>query len=78
MATKPPGEELMSRNRPAIFRQADLTRALRAAKAAGLEVRSITVDKNGRLELQLVTTTSDKEASAAPLDEWLAVHVHPT
>jgi hypothetical protein len=64
----------MSRPRPAIFRQADLTRALKAAQAAGLEVRSIAVDKDGRLELQLATTTNDKEAEPAALDKWLAEH----
>ena len=64
----------MSRCHPPIFRQVDLTRALKAARPAGLEVRSITVDKEGRLELMLVTTATDKEAEPAALDKWLAQH----
>ena len=55
-------------------RQADLTRALRAAKAAGVEVARITVDKDGRIILELVTAATGKQAAATPLDEWLAVH----
>jgi hypothetical protein len=62
----------MSRG-PVHFRQADLARALKAAKAAGLTVRSITVE-DGRLELQLVTTDCDKEAQPAALDKWMAQH----
>ena len=48
--------------------------ALRAAKAAGVEVGRITVDKDGRIILELVTAATGKQAAATPLDEWLAAH----
>jgi hypothetical protein len=38
----------MSRG-PRTFRQADVTRAIRAAVAAGVEVERVEVDKNGRI-----------------------------
>lgn len=34
---------------PAIFRQADLARALKAAKAAGVEVASFEITRDGRI-----------------------------
>ena len=56
---------------PATFKQRDLTAALKAAKAAGIEVARVTVDKDGRMILELVTTRTG-EATTTPLDEWLA------
>jgi len=38
-------------NRPAKFRQVDVTRALRAAKAAGLEVTGYQIDAEGRIAI---------------------------
>jgi len=54
------------------FRQQDVTRALRAAKAAGLEVSGYEVDATtGKI---IVTTGSSepKPASASPFDIWMA------
>jgi hypothetical protein len=35
--------------RPALFRQVDVARAIRAAKAAGLEISRIEIDAQGQL-----------------------------
>ena len=38
---------------PATFKETDLTRALRAARKAGLDVERIEVDRDGRIVLVL-------------------------
>jgi hypothetical protein len=43
----------MSRT-PATFRQNDITRALRAAGAAGREVRRVEIDRDGKIVLVLI------------------------
>jgi hypothetical protein len=63
----------MSR-RIASFRQHDLTRALRAARAAGLEVSGYEIDlPTGKI---IVTTNARTEPKTTPdfLDKWLAKH----
>jgi hypothetical protein len=35
--------------RPCIFRQTDLTRALKGALAAGMEIARVEIDKDGRI-----------------------------
>jgi hypothetical protein len=64
--------------RPAPFKQSDLQRALRAAKCAGLEVKSVEVDPaTGKIT---ITTTAGIELPAPnnALDQWLASHARPT
>jgi hypothetical protein len=46
------------------FRQKDLTRALRAAVAAGIAVQRIEIDKNGKITV--VAGMPDSDVSAAP------------
>jgi hypothetical protein len=41
---------------PAIFRQADVTRAFRAAQAAGVRVARVEIDRDGKI----VIVTADK------------------
>jgi hypothetical protein len=56
------------------FKQHDLTRVLRAARAAGLEVAGFEIDPiTGKIT---VTTKSPGEPAAAAneLDKWLALH----
>ena len=60
--------------RPHQIRQADLTRALRAAKAAGLEVAGFTIEPDGRVVIQ--TGGSSGEEQTSPLDRWMADHAH--
>jgi hypothetical protein len=62
-------------DRPKMFRQNDLKRALRAAKAAGLEVGQVELDPvTGRI---IITANSEIGGkTSAPLDDWLATHAH--
>jgi hypothetical protein len=57
-------------NRPAAFRQADLTRALRAVKAAGVNIARIEIDPGGRI----IIIAAGREAAETdnPLDRWMA------
>jgi hypothetical protein len=61
---------------PATFRQADVTKALKAAVAAGLRVTRYNVDVNtGKIEVE----TGDSPAQdSKPLDTWMAKHAHET
>jgi hypothetical protein len=64
----------MSRG-PLTFRQADVTRALRAVKDAGVEVARVEVDKTGKIVV--VVGEPDKTNAAGPdtpLDRWMANH----
>jgi hypothetical protein len=62
--------------RPATFRQHDLTRALRAARAAGLEVSGYEIDPaTGKIHVNTGAQTS-KDTGASDLDKWLAKHSH--
>jgi hypothetical protein len=55
--------------RPAAFRQADLTRALRAAAAAKLDIATIEIEPGGKI----VMTTARPAANVndKPADKWL-------
>jgi len=55
--------------RPAAFRQADLKRALQAAKAAGLQVSRIEIEPTGKIMIFIGTHGTVAEA---PLDQWMA------
>jgi hypothetical protein len=62
-------------NRPTTFRQTDLKRALRAAKAAGLEVSQLELDPvTGRIIITTTTETGTGTQTSTPLDNWLATH----
>jgi hypothetical protein len=50
------------------FRQSDLTRALKAAIAAGLQVAAVEIDPSGKI----VIMTGAKASSANALDKWMA------
>lgn len=57
------------------FRQADITRALRAARSAGLEVSSIEIDPvTGRINMKFTNTVTGEKTTGTPLDEWLEAH----
>jgi hypothetical protein len=53
------------------FRQQDVTRALRAAREAGLEVSSYEVDL---VAGKITVMTNSERQPASDLDKWLASH----
>lgn len=60
------------------FRQQDLTRALRAAVAAGLRVAGYEIDPTtGRILVRITDDGSGQELTT-PLDKWLADHAGET
>jgi hypothetical protein len=59
----------MSR-RPALFRQADVARALRAVKSAGLVAR-VEVKPDGTISIVPGTAAPTGESPADALDGWL-------
>jgi hypothetical protein len=61
---------------PVTFRQADLTRALRAARAAGLEVSGYEIDPMTGKILITTRTSDDQKTPATDLDKWMAAHAN--
>ena len=58
---------------PQTFRQGDMTRALRAAKAAGLEVAKVEVDPiSGKIVIMTIAGGTNEPTT--DLDKWLARH----
>ena len=57
---------------PSIFRQQDVTRAFRAAKAAGVRVARIEIDRDGKIVI--VTAEASVQDYSTPLDNWMAKH----
>lgn len=49
---------------PSTFRQRDMTRAVKAVRAAGLPVSRVTVDREGRIVVETA------ETEVAPANEW--------
>ena len=58
---------------PLTFKQRDLTAALKAARAAGCDVASITVDRDGKIRVQLVTSREQSGEKTCCRNEWDAV-----
>ena len=52
------------------FKQSDLTRALRGAKAAGVEVSRIKIAKDGTIEIKVLEETVEAEANKGEGTEW--------
>jgi hypothetical protein len=50
---------------PSTFKQNDITRAVKAARAAGLDVVRTEIDRDGRIIL-----IHQKDAAPAPVDEF--------
>ena len=54
------------------FRQADVTRALKAGAKAGMAVR-VVIDKEGRIIVTpLATAPATDNAASSPFDQWKA------
>jgi len=66
------------RHSSARFRQHDLIRALRAARAAGLNVAGFELDPDtGRIIVKVTCSGKDEEL-ITPLDQWLSEHASET
>ena len=62
---------------PSTFRQQDVTRALKAAAAAGLHVAGYKIDpQTGKIEV--VTGKPEAQDLGQPLDTWMAKHAGET
>ena len=60
---------------PCTFKQTDVTRVLRATKAAGVEVARIEIDQDGKIVLALATEqTSPQDDLDRELEEFEARH----
>ncbi|GGD42461.1 hypothetical protein [Aureimonas glaciei] len=55
-------------NRAVPFRQADVTRALKGAKAAGMPVVRVEIDRDGKI----VLLTAAVQDTLNPFDKWKA------
>lgn len=62
------------RRAPSSFKQRDMTRAVRAVVAAGVEVARVEVDKDGRIVVvaKQADSNSQSDASPNPWDEAVA------
>jgi hypothetical protein len=54
---------------PQRFRQGDVLKMIKAAKAAGSEVASITVDRDGKIQVELVIS-KEQSAGKPGGNEW--------
>jgi hypothetical protein len=57
--------------RPSMFRQTDLTRALKGARAAGIEISRVEIDRDGRIVV--VVAKREKDSGIVEYNEWDAV-----
>jgi len=51
---------------PCTFKQRDVTAAIRAARSAGIEVKRVIVDREGRIVIETGATGID----VAPINPW--------
>jgi hypothetical protein len=59
---------------PSKFRQSDVTRAVKAVVTAGVEVREVVVDTDGRIR---VIAGKPANGPVGPNNEWDAVYESP-
>ena len=71
----------MSRQ-PCMFRQTDLTRALKGTRAAGIEIDRIEIDKHGKIVVFPRKGAEDNADAIGEkitdLDKWIADHARQT
>ena len=60
---------MMANRRPCFFRQRDVTKAVRAVAAAGMQIDRVEVDKTGKI---VIVTGKDLGDSSnnSPANEW--------
>jgi hypothetical protein len=63
------GSKDMSKGRQ-LLRRRDTMRLIKAARDAGLEVRKVTADQDGRIEIEVGPPTAPTD-SPSELDRWL-------
>ena len=61
---------------PSTFRQRDVTKAVKAVVAAGLQVTVVKISARG--EIVVETIKSQVQDFTAPLDQWMAQHARET
>jgi ATP-dependent exoDNAse (exonuclease V) alpha subunit len=66
----------MSRG-PCTFKQSDITKAVKAVVAAGVQVERVEVDKDGKISVVTAKPTESATASGNELDRWMAKHADP-
>jgi hypothetical protein len=54
---------------PCTFRQADVTRAVKAVRAAGVGIARVEIDKSGKIVI-VAGGTKAELSEPAPLDAW--------
>jgi hypothetical protein len=59
--------------RPSKFRQTDLTRALKGARAAGVEIARVEIDNDGRIIVVAALPTDETGDVRRERNEWDAV-----
>lgn len=61
----------MSARSPSPFRQSDVTRALRGARAAGVDVGRVEIGPDGKIVVYTATAPAEPQTD---LDKWMASH----
>jgi hypothetical protein len=65
--------------RPFIFRQRDVTRAVKAVAAAGVLVAKVEMHVDGKIVVVMAgPSETPRRELGDPLDEWMAKHAHST
>jgi hypothetical protein len=54
---------------PSTFRQQDVTRAVKAVAAAGVNIARVEIDKAGKIVI-ITTGVADQPAESAEVNEW--------
>jgi hypothetical protein len=62
------------------FKQADITKAVKAVTAAGIEVARVEVDKNGKIVIVVgkPAEANGESEIANDFDRWIATHADQT
>jgi len=55
------------------IKQVDITRAVRAVRAAGVDVARVEVDVDGKI-IVVAGKPADAATAVSPLDRWMASH----